>query len=198
LRDTSPKTFYVPYFQRPMNNDQTFQLRTFGDLTGLGAMLEAAVQEVNPRLHIVGLQTMADLVDLSLMQERFIAQIAGFFSLFALLLASVGLYGIMSHTVTNRTNEIGIRMALGAQRHDVIWMVLRETMMLVATGAVIGLCASGVATRFVASMLFGLTPTEPATMAFGVLIMVAVATLAGYLPARRASNVDPMTALRCE
>ena len=198
LRDASPKTFYSSYFQRPNNNDQTFQLRTLGDLFGLGATLEHAVQELNPRLHIVGLQTMNDLVDRSLMQERFIAQIAGFFSLFALLLASVGLYGIMSHTVTSRTNEIGIRMALGALRSNVVWMVLRETMLLVATGAVIGLGAAVVATRLIESWLFGLTPTDPATMAFGVLMMIVVASLAGYLPARRASNVDPMAALRCE
>ncbi len=198
LRDASPKTFYSSYFQRPNNNDQTFQLRTLGDLSGLGATLEHAVQEVNPRLHIVGLQTMNDLVDRSLTQERFIAQIAGFFSLFALLLASVGLYGIMSHNVTRRTNEIGIRMALGALRTDVIWMVMRETMMMVAIGVVIGLGAAVATTRVVESMLFGLTATDPVTIALAILAMLAVAAAAGYLPARRASSVDPMIALRYE
>lgn len=198
LRDPSPKTFYVPYFQRPNNNDQTFQLRTFGDLSGLATTLERAVQEVNPKLHIVGLQTMNDLVDRSLMRERFIAQIAGFFSLFALLLASVGLYGVMSHAVANRTNEIGIRMALGAQRRNVVWMVLRETIFLVAIGSVIGLSAAVATTRLIGSLLFGLTPTDPTTMALGALMMLGVAATASYLPARRASNVDPMAALRCE
>lgn len=199
LRDASPKTFYSAYLQRPPNNtDQTFQMRTYADLSGLGATLEQAVQEINPRLHITGLQTMTDLVDRSLTRERFIAQIAGFFSVFALLLASVGLYGIMSHTVTSRTNEIGIRMALGALRRNVVWMVLRETMLLVATGAIIGVGAAVVATRWIESWLFGLTPTDLATMVVGVLIMLGVGALAGYLPARRASNVDPMTALRFE
>jgi ABC-type antimicrobial peptide transport system permease subunit len=89
-------------------------------------------------------------------------------------------------------------MALGALRSNVVWMVLRETTLLVAIGAVIGLGAAVVATRLIESWLFGLTPTDPATMAFGVLMMIVVASLAGYLPARRASNVDPMAALRCE
>ena len=198
LRDASPKTFYSSYFQRPNNVDQTFQLRTFGDLSGLGATLERVVQDMSARFHIVGLQTMSDVVDRSLTQERFIAQIATFFGLFALLLASIGLYGIMSHTVSSRTNEIGIRMALGALRSNVLWMILRQTLLLVLIGAVIGLAASMVATRLIESRLYGLTPTDPATMAFGVLLMVGVGALAGYLPARRASNVDPMAALRDE
>lgn len=170
----------------------------FGDLSGLGATLEHAVQQIDPTLHVVGLQTMNDLVDRSLIQERFIGQIAGFFSLFAVLLAGVGLYGIMSHTVTSRTNEIGIRMALGAQRRAVVWMVLRETMLLVAIGLVIGLGATIPTTRLIASFLFGLTPTDPATMALAALVLLGVASVASYLPARRASNVDPMAALRCE
>ena len=198
LREPARKTFYVPYFQQPNNNDQTFQLRVFGDLSGLGAALEHAVQQIDSKLHVVGLQTMNNLVDRSLIQERFIAQIAGFFSLVALLLAGVGLYGIMSHTVTSRTNEIGIRMALGAQRSRVVWMVLRETMLLVAIGSVIGLGATIPTTRLIESLLFGLTPTDPATMAFGALMLLAVAAVASYLPARRASNVDPMAALRYE
>ena len=198
LRDPAPKTFYTSYFQRPSNFDQTFQMRTFGDLTGLETIIERALQQVNPRLHIVGLQTMSDQVDRSLMQERFIAQIAGFFGLFALLLASVGLYGIMSHTVTCRTNEIGIRMALGARQSRVVRMILRECLTLVAVGLASGLVAAIVATRLIESRLYGLTPTDPATMAFGVLTMFCVAALAGYLPARRASRIDPMDALKCE
>jgi len=196
LRDPSPRTFYSSYFQQPNNSDQTFQLRTFQDSSGLGASIERAVQELNPKFHVVGLQSMKDIVDRSLTQERFIAQIAAFFGLFALLLASIGLYGVMSHTVTGRTNEIGIRMALGALRRNVVWMILRETLLLVSIGAAIGIAAAVAATRLIESRLYGLSPTDPATMGFGVSLMICVAALAGYIPARRASNVDPMTALR--
>ncbi|HTF37984.1 MAG TPA: ABC transporter permease, partial [Blastocatellia bacterium] len=198
LREPAPKTFYSFYFQRPGENAMMFQLRTFGDESGLGATIQRTLRELSPALHVVGFQTMNDLVDESLTQERFIAQIAGFFSLFALLLASVGLYGIMSHNVTRRTNEIGIRMALGALRTDVIWMVMRETMMMVAIGVVIGLGAALATTRFVESMLFGLRATDPVTIALAILVMLGVAAAAGYLPARRASSVDPMIALRYE
>jgi ABC-type antimicrobial peptide transport system permease subunit len=139
-----------------------------------------------------------DLIDQSLNQERFIAQISGFFSLFALLLASVGLYGIMSHNVTRRTNEIGIRMALGALPGDVLGMVMREAMTLVAIGVIIGLGAAIATTRYIESFLFGLTATDPVTIAAAILVMLAVAATACFLPARRASSVDPMTALRYE
>jgi predicted permease len=198
IREPAPKTYYVSYFQQPGNFDMTFQLKTLGSVSGLGADIQHALSELDPGLRVSGLQTMNDLIDQSLNQERFIAQIAGFFSLFALLLASVGLYGIMSHNVSRRTNEIGIRMALGALRGDVVWMVMRETMIMVTLGVVIGLGAAIATTRFIESFLFGLTATDPVTIAAAVLVMLAVAAAAGYLPARRASSVDPMIALRYE
>jgi ABC-type antimicrobial peptide transport system permease subunit len=114
------------------------------------------------------------------------------------LLACLGLYGIMSQAVGRRTREVGIRMALGAQRSDVIRMVLRESMSLVVIGALIGLGASIAATRMISSLLFGLSPTDPLTIGLAALLMLLVAALASYLPARRASRVDPMTALRVE
>src|SRR6266511_2810178 len=129
---------------------------------------------------------------------RLIAQISGAFSLFALLLASVGLYGVMTYAVTRRTNEIGVRMTLGARGADVVRMVMKETLLLVAIGMAIGLGSALATTRLISSLLFGLTPNDPATIAAAVLLMIVVAALAGYLPARRASRVDPMTALRCE
>jgi predicted permease len=212
LRDPAPKTFYVPYFQRRNNNQPNnapglqpygmqpplFELRTFGELSGIRVAIENALQQLDPKLRAVGLQTMSALIDGSVTQERFLAQIASFFSLFALLLASIGLYGIMSHTVSRRTNEIGIRLALGARREDVIRMVLGETMLMVVIGSVIGLASALAATRLVSRLLYGLTPSDPSTIALSVLAMIVVAGLAGYLPARKASRVDPMTALRCE
>jgi len=139
---------------------------------------------------------MRDVVNDSLVQERFIAQTASAFSLFALLLACVGLYGVMSYAVTRRTNEIGIRMALGAQMSDVVRLVMRNVLLLVALGVGIGLTAALATTRYVSSLLFGLTPNDPLTIALATLLMIGVAALAGYLPARRAARVDPLTALR--
>jgi ABC-type antimicrobial peptide transport system permease subunit len=115
-----------------------------------------------------------------------------------LMLASIGLYGLMSYTVARRTHEIGIRMALGARAGVVLWMVMREILLLVLIGVVIGLPASFAATQLISSMLFGLTPNDPLTITFATLFMIAIAAFAGYIPARRASRVDPMIALRYE
>jgi ABC-type antimicrobial peptide transport system permease subunit len=156
------------------------------------------VRELDPQVQVVNLRTMNEVVDRSLLQERFVAQLGGFFSLFALLLASIGLFGVMSYATARRTREIGIRMALGARATDVIRLVLHETILLVAVGVIIGLGAAFATTRLVASLLFGIGPTDPLTIALVTLLMFAVTTLAGYLPARRASHVDPMIALRYE
>ena len=115
-----------------------------------------------------------------------------------MLIASVGLFGLMSYSVARRTNEIGIRMALGARREDVVGMVMRESLVLVAVGVGIGVVAAVVASRFVASLLFNLAPTDPVTIVAAAGLMLAVSVLAGYLPARTASRVDPMIALRDE
>jgi ABC-type antimicrobial peptide transport system permease subunit len=120
------------------------------------------------------------------------------FGLLAALLACIGIYGLMSYAVTRRTNEIGIRMALGAERSGVLWMVMRESLMLVAVGVVIGIPVALAATRLVSSVLYGLKATDPMTITVSALVMIPVAALAGYLPARRAAKVDPMVALRYE
>ena len=164
----------------------------------MAASIQRVVQEIDPKLQVSGLGTMSDVVNESIVQERFIAQLASFFSLFALLLVSIGLYGIMSYAVTRRTNEIGIRMALGAQVWDIVKMVMRETMLMVMMGLAIGLAAALATTRLISSFLFGLTPTDTLTICLAMLLMTIVAALAGYVPARRASRVDPNVALRCE
>jgi predicted permease len=151
---------------------------------------------VDKNLVIGEMYTFSQLLDQDLFLERLLAKLSSFFSLLALLLACIGLYGVMSYDVARRTHEIGIRMALGAQRRDVISLVLRETMLLVAIGVIIGLSAALGATRLIASLLYGLSPNDPLTIALAGLLLLAVAALAGYLPARRASRVDPMVALR--
>src|SRR5439155_15745844 len=143
-------------------------------------------------------KTQTGQIDEMLVQERMFAKLTSAFGLLALVLACVGLYGIMAYAVVRRTNEIGIRMALGAERRLILTMVMREVALLVAAGTAIGVPMAIAATRLVASALFGISPTDPATLATATVIMLAVAAGAGYLPARRASRVDPMVALRYE
>jgi len=198
LRETPQRAYYLSYFQNPSAGSLNFLLRTTGNPTGFGTAIQRVVRELDPRLQVVGLKTMNDVVSESLAQERFIAQLASFFSLFALLLASIGLYGVMSYAVTRRTSEIGLRMALGARTADVVRLVMKETMLLVAVGVAIGLGAALATTRLISTLLYGLTPNDPVTMAAAAVLLLAVAGLAGWLPARRASRVDPMIALRHE
>ena len=142
--------------------------------------------------------TQLEEVERRFLQEKVFAQAYTLFGGLALLVASVGLFGLMSYSVARRTNEIGIRMALGAARQDVLRLVMRESMILVAAGVAIGIGGAIAASRLVSNLLFGLAPTDPMTMAGAMTVMVLVSALAGYLPARRASRVDPMVALRCE
>jgi predicted permease len=198
LREPATHTFYLYYFEQPRPRNMTLYLRTGGDPIDYAATVQRLVREIDPQLQVVELRTMTDLVDESLMQERFIAQTASAFSLFALLLACVGLYGVMAYAVARRTNEIGIRIALGALPANVVRMVMREVLLLIALGLGVGLAAAMATTRLVGALLFGLTPTDPLTVALATLLMIVVAALAGYVPARRASRIDPMVALRYE
>ena len=160
--------------------------------------MRRAIREVNRDLPVDEVASLAEHVDRSLVQQRLIARLATFFGLLALVLACVGLYGTMSYAVGRRINEIGIRTALGAQSRDVLWLSLREALALVAVGVFAGLAASLAATRAASALLYGLGPNDPLTITSATLLLLAVAALAGYLPARRAAKVDPMTALRYE
>jgi macrolide transport system ATP-binding/permease protein len=200
VREQIPLMMYFPSHQRAERVD-ALQVRTIGNPAAIAAAVRREVQAVDKRL-LVDIKTLSAQVDDSLVQERMISTLAGFFSLLALLLAIVGLYGIMAYSVTRRTSEIGIRMALGAERRDVLWLVLRETMILVMTGIAIGvpaaLAVGRLAGHLVSGLLFGLTATDPITIAIAALLLAGGAAVAGYLPARRASRVDPMLALRYE
>jgi predicted permease len=198
MREQPPRTFYLYYLQEPSYGNMTYQFRTGGENQAYGAMIHRLVREIDPKLQVVDLLTMDDVVNESLLQERFTAQLASAFSLFALLLACIGLYGVMSYAVARRTSEIGVRMALGAQARDVVALVMRETMLLVVIGVAIGLAAALASTRLISNLLYGLTPTDPLTIALATMLLIGVAALAGYLPARRAARVDPMEALRHE
>ncbi|MGH9908173.1 MAG: FtsX-like permease family protein [Pyrinomonadaceae bacterium] len=156
------------------------------------------IQAIDQNVVISGVTTIPQLVDQALILEKLLAKISSFFGLVALLLAAIGLYGVMAYAVARRTKEIGIRMALGAKPVSVRWMVMRETLVLVLIGVLIGVPGALAATRFISSLLFGLTPTSPITVSVAILLMFTISSLAGYLPARRASQVDPMVALKYE
>jgi ABC-type antimicrobial peptide transport system permease subunit len=173
-------------------------IRYSGSADAVIPQVRRAILEVNRNLPFDRVISLSDHIGLSLVQERLVARLATFFGLLALLLACVGLYGVLSYAVARRTNEIGIRIALGAMRGDVIWLVLREALALVGAGVVIGLLASLAATKTVSTLLYGLRPNDPLTIAAATLLLLAVAALSAYLPARRASRVDPMAALREE
>ncbi|HUB58961.1 MAG TPA: FtsX-like permease family protein, partial [Candidatus Micrarchaeia archaeon] len=148
--------------------------------------------------YALNIKSIAQLVDGELVEERVTAMLSGFFAALALLLASIGLYGLMSYAVTRRTREIGIRVAVGAQRQNVLWLVLRETLTLALLGIAIGIPCALAASRLIASMLFGLSPSDLTTIAAVSFLLLLVALFAGYLPARRASSIDPIVALRSE
>ena len=199
LRDEAPPTVYVPSAQNVQElAEMTFEVRTAGDPTHWIGAIRQAVQGLDRNLPLFDVKTQAEQIEQATFQERLFARLSSFFGLLALVLACVGLYGMMSYAVARRTNEIGIRMALGAEKGKILQMVLQEAMTLAALGIVIGVPAALAASRLIATMLYGLKSTDPLTIVSATAVLAAVALLAGYLPARRASRVDPMVALRYE
>ncbi len=188
---------YYPYTQHVQYlND--FEVRFTGKPEVVIAEVRQAVAQIDHSLPLAYTGTMVEQVNRSLAGQSLIAQLSSFFGLLAALLACIGIYGLAAYAVTRRTNEIGIRMALGAEASGVLWMVMRESLTLAALGVAIGIPVSLAAARLIASVLYGLKTTDPATIALAALVMIAVAALAAYLPARRAAKVDPMVALRYE
>jgi predicted permease len=197
VRDPAPPTMYMPYTQRHISS-AVFEVRTASDpLDAIGA-IRAAVKDVDANLPITNVSTQSEQIERRFLQEKLFARAYTLFGGLALVIAAIGLFGLMSYNVSRRTNEIGVRMALGAQRSDVLRLVMNESMVLVLVGVVVGVGTAIAAGRLVAALLFGLSPTDAGTMAIAGTVMVAVSALAGYLPARRASRVDPLVALRYE
>ncbi|MGH9773511.1 MAG: ADOP family duplicated permease [Candidatus Acidiferrales bacterium] len=199
-RNERREAVYIPYTQAPPEilGQINLLFRTDVNLAGVIPAVRREVQSVEPNLPLVDIKTEAAEMDEYLGDERSLATLLSFFGALALGLASIGLYGTMSYAVARRSKELGIRMVLGAQKRDMLWMVLREILSLVAIGVAIGIPVAFGAGRLLASMLFGVKTTDPETFSLCILVMFAIGILAGYLPARKATRVDPMIALRYE
>jgi len=188
---------YLPSAQDDVGPYITFELRTAGPPASLAPAARAAIGKVNPAITLE-FRTLAVQVAESLTRERLLATLSAFFGGLALLLAAIGLYGVISHNMARRRGEIGIRMALGAERRRILRMAMGDVALVVSIGLAAGLGASLAVTRYIASFLYGVTATDARTLAAAALFFGAVAAVAGYLPARRASRLDPMNALREE
>jgi ABC-type antimicrobial peptide transport system permease subunit len=162
------------------------------------ATLRREIQFMDPDISVYGVRTIDEVVSRLLQPERMFAVLASVFGLLALLLTSIGIYGVVAYQMARRTGEVGIRMALGASRGDLLWMLMQETLRVLAAGAVIGLFAAVALGNILRSLLFGLQPSDPVTIIWSVVTMVAAGLLATFLPARRATKVEPMVALRYE
>jgi predicted permease len=198
MRGKAPSTAYVPFSQAGELGAMHFEVRAEGDPTLLISSLRRAVSEVDSNLALSQVKTQSQQIDEALVQETLFARLASFFGLLALALAAIGLYGTLTYTVGRRTNEIGIRMAMGARRTQILKMVLDEAFTLVLLGVLLGLPLTLTAARLLASRLYGLKASDPFTFAAATGVLLAVASLAAYLPGRRASKVDPIVALRYE
>jgi predicted permease len=198
LREDPPPQFFLPYVQQTQVGGMVYELHTRMSPAAILPELRRVVQAADPDLPLVNVRTQNQQIDADLEQERIFVTLTSGFGLLALALASVGIYGIMAYSVANRTNEIGIRLALGAQPAQVRGMILRESAGLAVVGVVAGLGGALLMTNAVKSMLYGIQPNDPVTLAGGVMLLLAVALAASWIPARRAAGVQPVVALRHE
>jgi len=200
LEDLGGRIVGAYYYPAGQKGQRGFALavKTAGDPAGLTQAVRRELQQLDRTMVIYNLAPMSERVSRQVAQSRFTSWLTGVFSGTALLLAMLGIYGVMSYTVTRRTQEIGVRMALGASANEVLTMVVRQGMTLILAGVVIGLALAIGLTRLISTLLFGVTATDPATYAGVTAVLVVVALAATYLPARRATRIDPTTALRYE
>jgi len=198
LRQKQVRFVYVPYTQQTDIGQMTFYVRSPLEAGALGNRMRLLVRQADPGLPVTDMKTMRAQIHESLFVERIVAVLSAAFGLLATLLAAIGLYGVMSYAVSLRTREIGIRVALGAERRTVLFMVLKEVAVLALLGIVLGLPSGYGLGRLVESQLYGLTARDPLTFAVATAVLVVSAALAGYVPAARATRVDPLVALRYE
>jgi predicted permease len=201
LTEKPHPAIYQPYQQVRRSfflSHMTFAVRTAAKMQGVAAAMRSVLQEVDRDQPVQSLAAMSDLIDATTAEPWFQARLISAFSILALLLSAIGIYGVLAYAVTERTREIGIRMALGAEKSDITGMVLKRSLLLAATGVALGVAGALAVTRVLARFLFDVKPTDPATFAMVAAVLMAVALSAGLLPARRATRVDPLVALRWE
>jgi ABC-type antimicrobial peptide transport system permease subunit len=198
LKGEIPPVVYIPYNQGtfPPVQQITYALRTTGDPLRYVNSVRDTVHQADDRIPLTKVKTQAAEIDQTINQEIVFAKLCTAFAILALIIACVGLYGTMTYTVARRRAEIGIRMALGAQPIAVVWMVLREVLILAAVGLAISVPTALGTSKFVESFLFGMKPNDPSALILAMTTLLGAALLAGYVPARKASRIDPMIALR--
>jgi predicted permease len=197
LRNAADPMMSIPVWRR-FAAQRDLVIRTSGSATQLSALLRREIHDLDPVIPLLSVRTLEHDVDESILVERLIATLSEFFGLLALLLSAVGLYGVVAYTVTRRTREIGIRIAVGAARGSVLWLVFQDVILMVFIGAVIGMVTAFIATRAIAGFLYGVSATDPLSLIAAGIVFLAAAILASFLPARRAAGIDPMAALRYE
>jgi predicted permease len=199
LRTADERMAYLPIEQSfDLITNAIVAVRGPGDITRLVPSIRHTARETIPGGFVTRIATIEQQLKASLVRERLLSMLAPFFAGLALVLACIGLYGVMAYDVVRRGREIAIRIAIGARQQSVIWMVVRESLALIVLGAALGTTAALAAGRYVQSQLFGVAPGDPVAIAAAILLLMSVTTAAAYLPARRATRVDPLVALRCE
>jgi predicted permease len=192
-----PMVFHPLAQEKPMPS-LVLHVRSAASPAALVPIIRREILALDSEVLINDVRTLPEEIRSQLRQDRMFATLASFFAVLALALGAIGIYGIVAYRVAHRTAEIGVRMALGAQRNDVLWLIMRETVVLLATGVAIGVPAALAAARLVKKLLFGLTPADPLTIAGAAVVLFAAGALAGFLPARRAASLEPTLALRSE
>jgi predicted permease len=196
MRDEMPLEVFTPYLQRTYANSMSAYVRTTRDPEQMFSIVRQVVNRIDSNVPMYRVKTLEKQLDNSLVTERLVASLSSAFGLLATILAAIGLYGVMAYTVARRTREIGVRMALGAARGDVIWLVMKDAVVLIVIGIGVALPLAVGLTRLVKAQLYGITPNDPLSLISATVVIFSVALIAGYLPARRATTIDPMRALR--
>ena len=197
MREAAEPMIFLPVWRRFAAQTELL-IRTAGPTPQLAAELRGEIQKLDPVIPLLNLRTVKQDVDESILVERLVATLSGFFGALALLLSALGLYGVVAYTVTQRTREIGIRMAIGAERKSVLWLVIKDVVVMVLIGTVIGVCVAFMTNRAIAGILFGVSATDPASAMAAGCCLAAAAIVASFLPARRAAQIEPTAALRSE
>jgi predicted permease len=198
LREEQRRHFYSPVGQEPRLFDLTLQVRTAGDPAASADLVRSVAGRVDPDLPLYNVKTLESQISESIVRDRLVAWLTSLFGLVAVILAALGLYGVVAFSVARRTREIGVRIAMGARKGDILVLVLRQTGLLVIAGILAGICGAFAVTRLFASLLYETKPSDPAAFVAATLVLTAAAALASYLPARRAARTDPVIALRHE